>query len=67
MTCRVCRQRPDFLAIRQTRVRARIYGIVPYGLCFCGMEVLPDRNDRNYRSRWKRTLWRLVFRARNQG
>lgn len=67
MTCRVCRQRPDFRAIRQVRIRAAIYGIVPYGLCFCGMEVLPDRNDRNYRARWKRTLWRLVFRARNQG
>lgn len=67
MTCRVCGQRPDFLAIQQTRKRAALYGIVPYGLCLCGMEVLPDRNDRNYRNRLKRALWRAVFRVGNQG
>jgi hypothetical protein len=67
VTCRICRQRPDFRAIKQVRLRAAIYGIVPYGLCLCGMEVLPDRNDVNYRRRWKRALWRAVSSAGNQG
>ncbi len=65
--CRICRQAPDFRGIQRTRRRAALYGIVPYGLCLCGMEVLPPLNDRNYRRRWKRALWMAVDCARNQG
>jgi len=53
VTCRICRQKPDFRAIQRTARRARLYGVVPYGRCLCGMEVLPALNDRNYKRRWR--------------
>ncbi len=58
MICRICRQRPDFLAIQRTARRAKLYGVVPYGRCLCGMEVPWHLNDRNYRARWKRAIKR---------
>jgi hypothetical protein len=67
VTCRVCRQRPDFRAIQRTARRIWLYGVVPYGVCLCGMEVLPERNDRNYRERWKRALKRVLIGTGNQG
>jgi hypothetical protein len=59
MICRVCRHRPNFRAIQSTARRAWLYGAVPYGICWCGMEVAWERNDRNYKTRWKRALKRL--------
>lgn len=65
--CHVCRQERDFRAIQRTVRRAEIYGVAPYGLCLCGMEVPPELNDTNYRKRWKRALARVLFRTGNQG
>lgn len=62
MTCPICRQVRDFPEIQRTARRAKLYGVVPYGRCLCGMEVLPERNDRNYRRRW-RTAFRRVYSA----
>lgn len=67
MLCHVCRQKPDFRAIQRTARRARLYGVVPYGRCLCGMEVPWTRNDRNYRERWKRALKRALIGTGNQG
>jgi hypothetical protein len=61
MICRVCRQKPDFRAIQRTSRRAWLYGVVPYGVCWCGMEVSWERNDRNYKARWKRALKKVLI------
>lgn len=63
MICRICRQKINFREIPKTLLRAKICGVVPYGLCLCGMEVLPELNDRNYKNRWERAFRRVYFDA----
>lgn len=67
MICRICRQERYFRAIQRTARQAQLYGVVPYGLCLCGMEVLPELNDRNYKRRWRGAFRRAYFASATRG
>lgn len=52
-SCKVCRRDIDWHKVRETEIRAKLHGWVPYGICVCGMEAA-DAKDPNYRRRWRK-------------
>jgi hypothetical protein len=51
--CEVCRRDVDWSNVRETAIRAKLCGTVPYGVCVCGQEAI-DAKDSAYRRRWRK-------------